>query len=75
MPPGRMTFALILSEDLFVYAKDLFIAAMDGKGPSQAGSGASRGKSRQSGSKVRPFPLCTKRDCRAEHPSVALPTS
>ena len=29
MPPGRMTFALILSEDLFVYAKDLFIAASD----------------------------------------------
>src|SRR5215467_7005254 len=45
--------------DLFIGAKDLFIAAMDGKGPSQAGSGASRGKSRQSGSKVRPFPLCT----------------
>jgi hypothetical protein len=40
---------------------------MDGKGPSQAGGvGASRGKSRQSGSKVRPFPLC-RGEHRAEH--------
>ena len=31
MPPGRMTFALILSEDLFVYAKDLFIEAIFGE--------------------------------------------
>src|SRR5215467_14662619 len=35
-----------------------------------------RGKLSRAGSEaIRPFPLCTKRDCRAEHPSVALPTS
>jgi hypothetical protein len=35
------------------------------KAPARRGVGASRGKSRQSGSKVRPFPLC--REHRAEH--------
>src|SRR5262249_25721960 len=35
------------------------------KAPARRGVSASRGKSRQSGSKVRPFPLC--REHRAEH--------
>src|SRR5262249_26094072 len=61
----RVHFLDKASRDMFICGKDLFVAAMDGKGPSQAGSGASRGKSRQSGSKVRTFPLC--REHRAEH--------
>ena len=47
--------------------RQIFVRRCHGRKRPQPGGGvgASRGKSRQSGSKVRPFPLC--REHRAEH--------
>ena len=55
-------------------AKDLFLEAMDGKGPDHLRPGQVK-QSGIGGYSALPALHQLRRDCRAEHPSVALPTS
>src|SRR5262245_11010993 len=71
----RFLVALEPVRDLFVHAKDLFIAAIDGKGPQLLTAEASWQGGIGGYSALLPALHQLRRDCRAEHPSVALPTS